>query len=547
MFERIKDFLSSTTGLTPPLRMRPVPQDAFVSAFAIPPGGVVSSRVRGGFGHEPPGESVGRILFETGLDAIQKVSDKAVELPSLLYDTARRVGIAITRLIHPEGGAISVVSDREGRSIDGASAGITTDAARAAASPEPIPSALDEARRANETVMRYRLQSVAQSAERVAFQDFIQPFDEAGNVRAVAGMGWTGLIHAVRGLPMPGSQHGNEAVMDVIGGRTLRAGVSVMTCAGSREATLRNMLHKAIDLNLSIPPREDGKPWNVDSPVDKELSRAMCGRNDSPFVTGKMVEGSPVLLNDSSLVDLGRISSRLTHAALERTFSKVRHASEQALLRMEDMAPSAAVATRARQELETLRSSAEFGTYDDCRSDKAAHYAFSRKEEERERERRRAENPNGMEAFLATLEGIDNGTASLSSYGTALPEAPEVAQTHEELSWSDITTAFPGWTPGAEHISLKMEEGAIVPTLNLTDKMMEALGTQTRTVDNMEGFILTDMKPGAYKVEGAEKPLNIFEMNGVKSLEAPEQAQELKPAMAPSMAPSSPSPFASLF
>lgn len=533
VFERIKDFLSSTTGLTSPLKMRPVPQNAFVSAFAVPPGGKVSSRVRdlrtqNGISPGPPGETVGRILFETGLDAIQKVSDRAVEFPSLLYDTARRVGVAITRFIHPEGGAISVLSDRNGRSIDGADAGLTTNAARAAASPEPLPSPMEEARRANETVMRYRLQSVAQSPERIAFQDFIQPFDSTGNPNPVAQMGWTGLIHAVRGLPVPRTVAGTDAVMDVIGGRSLRMGVSVLACAETREATLRNMLHKALELNLAIPPRQDGKAWNVDSPLDNELARALCGRSDSPFVTGKMVEGAPVLLNDTSLVDLGRVSSRLTPAALERTFSKVRIAAEQSLVRQESLAPTAALAARAREDLKALRASSEFSTYDDCRNGKAAGYVAERHEAVQVRERRRTENPNGIDAFLAHLENLDNGSATLPIRQDVLPESPAY-QHKEELSWSDVSSAFPGWSPGREHIHLKMEDGAIVPTLRLTDTMMEMIGTKTQTISDMDGFILTDLQPGVYNIEGADSPLTVLESNGVKSMSAPVRSQVLEP------------------
>ncbi len=537
MFERIKDFLSNTTGLTSPLRMRPVPKDAFISAFAMAPGAQVAPKVRSGFGHEPPGESVGRILFETGLDALQKVGDRASELPSLLYDTAKRVGIAITRFIHPEGGAISVVSDRDGRSIEGSAAGLTTQATRAAASPEPLPSAMDEARRANETVMRYRLQSVAQSHERAAFQDFIQPMDEYGGVHIVPQMGWAGLIQSVRGLPVPSSPAGNESVMDVIGGRTLRMGVSVLTCADTRANTLKKMLDKALELKLEIPGRADGMPWNSQSPVDREMATALCGRPDSPFVTGKMLEGSPILLNDSSLVDLGKISSRLTTAALERTFSKVRTTMEQGFLNRIEMAPSNAVRSQAKDDLETLRASPEFGTFDDSRQAKAGTLAVERIKVEKEAAERRAADPNGLEAFLAQMDAIDSkGGSYQMARNDVLPPAPAHPAQQEELSWSDVAISFPHWSPGEEHISLKMENGAISPTLHLTDSMMERLGTSNREISNMDGFILTDLKPGSYKVEGASEPLNIYENGGVKSMEAPEQ--KLEPQKAPAPAPS---------
>lgn len=156
-------------------------------------------------------------------------------------------------------------------------------------------------------------------------------------------LGWDGFMMGISNLPMPEPHRRrsdqkyvySKAVVKGSDGRTAERdviGISIGRCSSNMDATLERMLRRAMDRNLFIPPRPDGKPWQRDMriPAGAEgnterniLGNALCRRHDSPFLAAhKLAPNSEIMLNDRTAVLAAAVHRNLSSENLAQSFSK---------------------------------------------------------------------------------------------------------------------------------------------------------------------------------------------------------------------------------
>lgn len=501
MISNIKDYLLRTSGLSPVSNYMPVDANDFISSYSkkIPLRSSKVERIK----------DVMDNVFKSSFDALKKVGNT----PEKIMDAVNKLGLSVNRMMMPNGRTITMVSDNQGRSMSAVKAGITSDVASQVAKPTMTPSQ----ERAKAATMRFanRLRNEPGSMEYAALSEFVKPFDNNGKVRGMARYGWDGLRQNINSLSIPKEYSRSGALMDItIRGNTTFIGVSMMSAGPRQDDTLKAMLHQALDMDLKIPDRKDGKPWNVESPIDGELANALYKQKDSPFLVGgkpEMIEGSAILLRDSNLLRLNAIAPELSPANLDKTMHDIGNKLEGIYTQQIRDAASPKEKKEATIKLEGLENNKNFMSYE-CMA-MAKHLELQDKRQEDE-----------LKSIQAASDRMKKNPALYEALGDIFADDELIpAPVHQTipsispLTYEEIKRRKPSWEPGPENVSISMDGSLPHVQLRISADMQKELGLFSRdgNLTDISGFEITHLKPGIYPVDGAKDGfINIAESNG---------------------------------
>lgn len=482
MINNIRDFLLRTSGLSPVNGYVPVAANDFISSYnkKIPLRTSKLDRIK----------DVMDNAFQNGFEALKK----AGAVPEKILSTVNRIGLSVNRLMMPNGQTVSVISDNKGRTVAAAKAGITDNIAKKVAPSDMTP--MQEQAMAATKRFAYRLRNEPGSMESAALSEFVKPFKEDGRVKGMAKYGWDGLRQNIRSLAIPKEYERSGALMDMtIRGNSTYIGISMMSAGPRRDDTLKAMLNHALDMDMHIPPRKDGKPWNIECPIDKEMADALYRQKDSPFVVGgkpEMIEGSAILLNNANLLRLNAIAPELSPANLDKTMGAISQRLETQYSEQFRDAASPKERKEATAKLESLKNNRNFMTYENMSMSFHLEQNEKRQKEElkkfQDMAAKRARNPQLYEAMDSIFEDD--------------PAIPKIAP----LTYEEIKRRDPTWEPGPEHVSIEMDGSLPSVKIKIDHNTQKKLGLWSKdgVVNDMSGFNITDLKPGIYPVDGAK-------------------------------------------
>lgn len=504
-WERMIEQLYRSTGLSPVPAYTPVSTDSFIANFS-------AERLT----FNPEALRTPTILsnvFDAGVEALKKINN----LPDIIRETANNLGLKVSRLILPTGQDISIVKDSNGNEIDGAKIGMTSDVVKKVTKSQ-MPT-LQERQKASEMKAAYRLVNEKSSAEYAALSEFINPFREDGSVKAGARFGWDGLIRNIGStIPVPANAPSDGVMSMVVNGNTAYLGVCVLQAHASQSSSLQAMLGMALDMELPIPARADGTPWNLDSPIDREAAVALCGTKASPFVAGGkplLTEGTPILLNDRNLIRMNALSSELTPTKLNENMVKIGEVMKKEYSDAVDNASTPEQRVIAQNSLNGLENnSVNFSPYEQSMVQR--HLAKVSLRDKAAQERKANDNKRRLEA---ASRGYQDNTVSRTN-GVA-PEMDDFIPPNkvDAISYDEIRERLPNWEPGHRNISFAMKDGVLDMSLFLDDATQDALNISMphSEIKDIAGFEIEHLKPGSYPVHGAEDAfVNVFSEDGVK-------------------------------
>lgn len=367
------------------------------------------------------------------------------------------------------------------------------------------------------------------SLERGLLDSYLNP-KKYGRISDEYYFGWSGFVSSIQKIPLPDkySSHIRDMLMGytITGNNKGYIGVSIGEAAKSMNETLEMMLNKAMELDLNIPKRPDGKEWKYgqkilmineeDEKKERDIyKRCLMELKTSPFVGDKkLTQGTSILIRDETIIDLAATSGELTPLKIGRNIAEYK---KEKINRLKTISPkSKEQKIDIKEKIEHLSSLKE--SYSGYIEDLQKLNEYELLEHER--------NLISQKIGIQTVEskdipdwGVEFGGMSYDSNGidftpyashAVLPENKESIKLSNEVKFLEARSFGFKLTPENTDVIVNEELGSISLKININNKDREETGLEKlQKITNENSIPLYHLSNGDYNVKSNNKNITV--------------------------------------